>query len=75
MIPGKNDPRWKEVVSGSKEYNISGLATKMLLMRVRTLVKTSSSPEKVNEAIDIAHDFFTKNEEMAKSDLEIILGK
>lgn len=75
MIPDKNDHRWKEVVATGKEYPLSGLATKMLLMRVRTMVKLDQSPAKIAEAIGIAYDFFAKNEEMLKGDLDILFDK
>lgn len=75
MIPEKSDTRWKEVITSGKEYPVHGLAAKMLLMRVRTMVKLDRSPEKITEAIAIAFDFFSKNEEMLKGDLEILFGK
>lgn len=75
MIPGKNDPRWKEIVTSTKEFPLSGLATKMLVMRVRTIVKLDQSPAKITEAISIAHEYFSKNEEMLKADLEVLFGK
>lgn len=75
MIPGKSDTRWKEIVSTGKEYPLSGLASKMLLTRVRTMIKLDQSPAKITEAIGIAHEFFSKNEEMLKGDLEVLFGK
>lgn len=75
MIPEKNDSRWEEVVATSKEYPLGALAAKMLLMRVRTMVKLDHSPAKIEEAVGIAHDFFAKNEEMLKGDLNILFEK
>lgn len=75
MIPEKNDSRWKEIVTMGKEFPLNGLATKMLLMRVRTMIKLDPSPLKIDEAIKITYDFFNKNEETLKSDLEILFGK
>ena len=72
MIPKKEDPRWKELVTMGTSLPLHGLATKMLLMRVRTMIKLDSSPEKIDEAIKITYDFFNKNEETLKNDLEII---
>lgn len=74
MVPGKTDPRWKQIVTGNKEYNFSGLATKMLMMRVKMITKTDQSPAKVQEAIDIAHDFFMKNENIVKDDIKLLFG-
>lgn len=75
MIPGKNDPRWMEIVTTTKEFPLTALASKMLVMRVRTMTKLDQSPQKIVEAISIAHDFFSKNEEMLRSDVEILFGK
>lgn len=72
MIPEKTNPLWLEVVDTTKEYNLSGLATKMLLMRVRLLTK--NDPSKIPEAINIAHEFFSKNKELVQDDIKIIFG-
>lgn len=75
MFPEKGDSRWQEVVTSGIDYPLSGLASKMLLMRVRLMVKLDQSPEKVSEAISITYDFFSKNKEILKNDLEILFGK
>lgn len=72
MIPPKESPQWLEVVDSNQEYHLSGLATKMLLMRVRLLTK--NDPSKIPEAIDIAYDFFSKNQELVFRDIEKIFG-
>lgn len=72
MIPGKDDSRWKELVTFGTEYPLHGLATKMLLMRVKTMIKLDPSPLKIEEAIKITYDFFYKNEDTLKNDLDII---
>jgi len=75
MIPEKNDSRWKEIVTTATVFPLHGLATKMLLMRVRTMIKLDPSPQKVDEAIKITYDFFSKNEETLKNDLAILFRK
>lgn len=74
MIPQKSDPRWKDIVASEKEFPLSGLGTKMLIMRVRMMTKIDNSPAKVSEAIDIAHEFFIKNAETTKADIAILFG-
>jgi len=73
MIPPKSSPVWVEVVDTTKEYNLAGLATKMLLMRVRLMTK--NDPSKIPEAIDVAYEFFSKNSELVQDDIKIIFGK
>jgi hypothetical protein len=70
MVPGKTDSRWKEIITSEQDLPLNGLASKMMMMRVRTMLKMDSSDAKIKEAIDIAHEFFTKNEEMVKADLQ-----
>lgn len=70
MLPGKSDPRWAEIVTSEKELELSSIASKMLLMRVKMMTKNDKSTAKVNEAIDAAYDFFSKNQEVVKTDIE-----
>lgn len=72
MIPQKSSPVWNELVSSAKDYQLSGLATKIMLMRVRQIVKNDSS--KIQEAIDAAYDFFVKNNEVVSDDIKKIFG-
>jgi len=71
-IPPKSDSRWKKLVTETTELDLSGLATKMMLSRVRMIVKIN--PQRLNEAIDSAHEFFVKNEQMVQPDIKIIFG-
>lgn len=75
MIPGKSDPRWIEIATTTKEFPLTSLASKMLVMRIRTMIKLDQSPDKIVEAIAIAYDFFSKNEEILKGDVEVLFGK
>jgi len=73
MIPTKQSPIWKKIVDSQIDFHLSGLATKMLLTRVRLMTK--NDPEKISEAIDIAHDFFTRNEKLVSDDVKKIFAK
>jgi hypothetical protein len=74
MIPAKADPRWKKVVTNVDSFTPQGLATKMLMMRVKQVVSQNPSPEKVEEAIGIAYDFFLKNEAILAADIKSLFG-
>ena len=73
MIPPKNDPRWKNLVLDDQISNFQALPTKMLMMRVRILAR-DKTPQKVEEAIDIAYDFFSKNSNIVLNDIALLFG-
>ncbi|NUN07130.1 MAG: hypothetical protein HUU57_15400 [Bdellovibrio sp.] len=74
MIPDKNDPRWREVLLNPVDVPINNFATKMLLTRARTLAKTEPVDVKLQEAIDIAFAFFTKNQFLVADDIQSLFG-
>lgn len=74
MLPDKNDPRWLALVTQQNEIPLSAFATKMILMRVRLLAKATEDQKKTQEAIDIAYDFFFKNQHAVKEDIKTIFG-
>jgi hypothetical protein len=73
MIPAKTDPRWRDLVSGKKEVQFTGLATKIFFTRVK-LMATKKEEAAVAQAITLAHEFFTKNEASAAADLRLVFG-
>lgn len=75
MLPQKSDPIWSKIIQNEGDVALNSLATKMLLTRVRLLVKTDSSPAKMQEAVDIAYDFFVKNEAVVKADIDLLFKK
>lgn len=72
MLPHKTDPRWEKIVISDRDVSLNNLATKMLLTRVRMMVKNDRSENNIKTAIDIAYDFFLKNEAIVKADIEIL---
>ena len=74
MVPPISDPRWKQIVLGDEIMNFQALPTKMLMMRVRLLAR-DKTPQKVDEAIAIAHDFFSKNFNIVSSDIRLLFGE
>ncbi len=72
LIPPRSDPRWRALVRGTTPYKLKGLATRMLLTRVR-LMASSGDERVIGEAIDTAWDFFTRNRE-AQQDVEALFG-
>jgi hypothetical protein len=72
MLPPKNDPRWVRVLTDRAAPPDEGLATRMLLMRVKQML--SFNPHAVDEAVSAAYDFFAKNESMCRQDLVVLFG-
>ena len=73
MIPPKTDPRWTDLVTGNRPYPLKGLASRMMLTRVR-LIGSREDQRSVAEAVDTAYDFFSKNLEAAREDIRTIFG-
>lgn len=70
IVPPKSDPRWRHVLLDKSTPDVTGLATQMLLMRVKQLV--AFSPQRMDEAIDIAHAYFEKNAATSADDLRAL---
>lgn len=73
MIPPKIDPRWRALVQGTTDYALKSLATRMMLTRAR-LMGSRKDETSVKAAIDVAFDYFTKNQETARDDVRAIFG-
>lgn len=73
MIPHKTDPRWKTLVQTNTDYGVKGLATRMMLTRARLLGSKKDEPS-LKAAVDVAFEFFTKNEQIARDDVRAIFG-
>jgi len=71
MLPPKNDPIWKKIILDDRELKLSTLPTQMLMMRVRLLAR-DRTPQKIEEAINIAYDFFEKNELITQADIKLL---
>lgn len=72
-IPPRADPRWREIVIDNKIREFCALPTKMLMMRIHLLVR-DGRPQKIDEAIDILFDFFSKNSNVVLQDIELLFG-
>ncbi len=71
MIPPKSDPRWEQIVLGNEVFNVQALPAKMLMMRVRLLAR-DRTPQKIESAIEIAFEFFSRNEKILIDDIKNI---
>lgn len=73
IIPPKTNSYWKTLILGEDIPQLHALPTKLLLMRVRLLAR-DKTPQKIEEAIEIAYDFFLKNQSIVQEDIKILFG-
>lgn len=75
-VPPKNNPRWNDVVSGKKTYNLKFLAAKILLGRVVRTVSADPSAANIRDAVEQLHTIYVKNEAIpsVQDDLKTIFG-
>ena len=74
MIPPKTDPKWAKLVSNLGTVPVTNLVTKMLMTQLKFFMSWEQSEAKKQEAINIAYDFFVKNEAIVKDDIKVIFG-
>lgn len=73
MTPERTHPRWRELVAGQRRFALQNLAARMLITRLR--LRTLRQEEAVIlEAIDVAWDFFERNEATTQDDLRAVFG-
>jgi hypothetical protein len=73
MVPPKTDPRWRKLVTAKVKPPVTGFVTKMLFSRVAVLC-TRNDEGSIQEAIQILHEYFSKNEVAAAGDLKLALS-
>ena len=75
-IPAKNHPKWTEIVTGKKTYELKFLAVKIMLGRVIRSVSADNSPANIQNAVDHLYSIYEKNESnpAVKEDLKTIFG-
>ncbi len=74
MIPPKTDPRWAKLINNLGSVDVTNLVTKMLMTQLKFFMSWEQSEAKKQEAINIAYDFFVKNETIVKDDVKVIFG-
>jgi len=77
MLPPKSHPRWKDLVRGKLQKNLSlhFLATQFFLTRVIGVAKRDPTPQRIMALVDEAYAFFEKNEKLVKRDIVAIFGE
>lgn len=67
MIPSMSDPRWAKIVKDPDAYKtrVTSIATKLML----GTIKIRAQRESVEESIEHAYKYFTKNESALEDDI------
>jgi len=74
MVPAKSDPKWARFASNFTAIKVNDLATKMFLNRLKVKATFDQSEAAKRGLIDEAYEFFTKNQENLKGDIQTIFG-
>lgn len=75
-VPAKTHPRWAEIVTGKKAFDLKFLAAKIMLGRVVRNVSAAPTPDNIRDAVEHLHSIYEKNEAnpTVKEDLKTIFG-
>jgi hypothetical protein len=68
-VPGPSDPVWKRLLTAEPAPNLTSLATKLTVARLRRDVK--QKPSSLSVAMEEVHNFFAKND-FAQRDVSLI---
>ena len=72
MLPSKNDPKWKALVTGEIKVTFNAISGNMILSRLSKDIKHNSSKENIEKSIEEAYNFFKKFELIFAKELEAI---
>lgn len=75
MIPDINDKRWEELILNPKRYQFHLLSLKILMSRVYGKLKSDPSKENIDRCKMEVYDFFVKNEQISRNDLNLIFER
>lgn len=76
VVPDKTNPIWRAIVVHSEEYTFNALATKLMMMRIKMIVENDNEDHEKNiqQAIEIAYEYFVKNQTIVGSDINYLLN-
>jgi len=74
MVPPKTDPKWTKLISNLDKFRVTQLVTRMFFVQLKLITTWGESAENKQKALNLAYDFFTKNETYVKDDIKLIFG-
>lgn len=75
MLPPKTDPRWTMLVRGEIQRDFKNLAVKILISKLKVENIYGKSEQTLQSTISQAYEFFSKNIDTAKEDIQTIFGQ
>lgn len=72
-VPPKSDPRWRALVTSKQDFPFKVLATRIAFNRTRRVAEQGGESA-VQQAIELCHEYFSKNEKLAAGDLALALA-
>lgn len=73
-VPLISDPKWNRFVANLGSIRANELPTRMFVNRLKTKVILDPSEAVKKSVINEAHDYFTKNQDLLKADIQLIFG-
>jgi hypothetical protein len=76
MVPSISDPKWNKFVANLSAGTVRAteLPTKMFVNRLKIKVMFDQSEAVKKTVIGEAHEYFTKNQDALKADIQLIFG-
>jgi len=74
MIPSKDDPRWKDLLTGRTQHQFKVASAGMCVARNQRHVQQDPSPAAMGPCLDDVHAFFEKFERILGEDLKALFG-
>jgi hypothetical protein len=72
MVPPKSDRKWQRFLDHISTVEVSNLSTRMLVNRLKLKIAFEPTAAVKAAALDMAHDFFCKNESAVADDIKRI---
>lgn len=69
MIPPKDHPGWRKLLTEEEQHQFRFLALKFLMSRLQMKLAADSSPPCLEACVDELHDFAKKHEKFTGPDL------
>ena len=74
MIPPKSDPRWSRMLNNIGKVPVNNLSTRMLMSRLKVMTLDKADTAR-QHAIEVAYEFFLKNEAIVQDDIRQLLAQ
>lgn len=74
MIPKKEDPRWKDIVTGKINHQFKTVSAGMCLTRIKRNLGKDANEDTVSKAVEEIYLFFVKFENILQDDIKILFN-